>query len=93
MDGRIRAYRSWNLYSPRKGNKRADDHSGIYNVNGAYVNGIMSCSFELDPIHEQNGFTFDLAKQKYVLFVAAGPVKDGEDARLSFSNNFNCHWI
>ena len=80
VDGRIKAFRSWNFNTPRKTNRRSDVQSGIYNVNGAYVNGVMYCSFEVDAVYHQNGITFDLDKQKYVLFVAAGYVKDGEDA-------------
>ena len=85
-DGRIKAYRSWNFNTPKKTNRRASDHSGIHNVNGAYINGVMYCSYELDPVFQQNGVTLDLNKQKYVPFVAAGYIKDGEDARVLTKN-------
>ena len=39
-----------------------------------------SCSFMMDSVHEQNGVRFDLDQNKYVVFVAAGKVNDGEDA-------------
>ncbi|XP_046662444.1 putative ferric-chelate reductase 1 homolog [Homalodisca vitripennis] len=73
VSGPIKAYMSWNVPLPNKGNiRKSVPQEGMTLLNGSYTDGTIYCRLSRDLVTTVEGTTFNLAQDQYYLLLAAG---------------------